>query len=86
VPGQLRQGQHEPIVPAQNGQAPGWIVRCVETGCGFAVDAHGRTAEAAVASIAPTHAADHVLTAEAARYHEPIWGPNGNQLHPLYYP
>ena len=83
MPGQLRQGQHEPIVPMKDGKPPAWVVRCLEAGCGFAHDAHGATPEEAAASIRATHVPSHTLYVEPARYHEPVWGPIQTR-HPLY--
>lgn len=77
MPGQLRLGQHEPIVPPKDGKAPGWIVRCLERGCGFAHDAHGETPEAAAESVRATHTPGHALSVEPSRYHE--------TKHPLYF-
>ena len=72
MPGQLRQGQHEPIVPMRDGQAPGWVVRCRD--CDFAHDAHGTTAAEAVNAVRPTHAPGHFLYAQMVTYTD----------HPLY--
>jgi len=64
-----------PIVPAVDGQAPAWVVACLEIGCGFAHDAHALTAEDAVEAIAATHAeGKHKMIAKAVDY----------TAHPLY--
>lgn len=85
MPGQLRQGQHEPIVAPQDGKAPAWVVRCLETGCGYAHDAHGATPEAAAESVRAQHTPGHALSVERARYEEPRWGKDGNLKHPHYF-
>lgn len=73
MPGQMRQGQHAPIVPPRDGTPPGWIVVCLD--CPFSHDTHGETASDAVQAVAPTHARTHRLIARPAAYTE----------HPLYH-
>src|SRR5882672_8206067 len=64
---------HEPIVPAIDGQPPGFVVACLD--CEFACDAHGLDAEDAVQSVVPTHASgQHRMIARPVSYAE----------HPLY--
>ncbi|MES2211513.1 MAG: hypothetical protein V4515_15215 [Chloroflexota bacterium] len=69
-----RQFTSEPIVPLKNGQPPQWVVACLD--CGFAHDAHGRSAWDAIASVAPNHQADHKLIAREVNYTA--------ESHPLY--
>ena len=82
---------HEPIVPAIDGQPPAFVVACLESGCGFAVDAHGLDANDAIASVAPSHAEGHRLVARAVDYAAPVFGPTHvlgrpveQEPHPLY--
>ena len=64
-----------PITPAIEGRPPGYVVACLETGCGFACDAHGLDADDAVKSVAVAHAeGKHRLIARAVDY----------RAHPLY--
>jgi hypothetical protein len=70
--GPLRDTTNLPIVPAQDGKGPAWIVVCLD--CPFAHDAHALSGEDAVQAIAPTHERTHRLIARAVDYTD----------HPLY--
>jgi len=64
-----------PITPAVEGKPPGWVVACLEAGCGFACDAHALTADDAVQAVAATHAEGrHKMIGRAVDY----------STHPLY--
>ena len=82
MPGQLRQGQHEPITPSRGGAPPGWVVACLD--CGFCADASGLIAEDAIQAVAPHHERAHRLIAWAIDYTVPTFGKDGNAPHPLY--
>ncbi len=82
---------HEPVTPPIDGQPPAFVVACLESGCGFAVDAHGLDANDAIASVAPSHAEGHHLIARAVDYTAPVFGPTHvlgrpvpQEPHPLY--
>ena len=77
-----RHVHHEPVVPAQGGKPPTFIVRCTFPGCGFAHDAHGRTPEQAIASVRG-HQVGHRLRAERQDL-TTGYGPQGTDPHPLY--
>ena len=62
-------------MPAVEGKPPGWVVACLEAGCGFACDAHALTADDAVQAEAATHAEGrHKMIGRAVDY----------STHPLY--
>lgn len=90
-PGRPRHVKHEPIVAAQKGQPPAWVVSCLD--CQFSHDAHGLDGAEAISTIAPTHQRGHRLVAQSIDYGEG-WSRDGRPLagvppsvggHPLYH-
>ena len=81
MPGQLREGQHEPIEPLREGQPPGWIVSCLD--CSFSHDEHGLTASDAIMACAARHENGHKMIARAMDY-TTGYGEHRDEPHPLY--
>lgn len=89
--GRPRHGHHEPITPTKDGQAPAWVVACLD--CDWAADAHGLTSEDAVKAMTSVHQAGHRLVARSIDYSEgwqrpgqPLAGiPPSTVGHPLYH-
>ena len=83
MPGEMRQGQHEPLTPLKAGRPPDWHIRCSD--CPFTTDAHGATDLEALKAIRARHQPGHRLSAKAVNYRTG-YGPDGTQSHPLYTP